>query len=77
TRVLLAARTFNAWERVMEEPTDAPYYELSNMVLLGRLMAEAALLRKESRGSHHRADFPDTSPEWEKHIVLAKPTWPV
>ena len=34
-------------------------------------MVEAALLRQESRGSHFRQDFPETSAEWEKHVVLA------
>src|SRR6476646_9052036 len=32
--------------------------EEGNMVDTGRLIAEAALLRKESRGGHYRSDFP-------------------
>jgi L-aspartate oxidase len=70
SRILLTARILNAWEKTMGQPTDGPSHELSNMVLLGRLIAESALLRQESRGSHYRSDFPDTSLEWEKHIVL-------
>jgi len=32
--------------------------ELRNLLVVGRLIAEAALARKESRGSHHRSDYP-------------------
>ncbi|MDQ3671920.1 MAG: FAD-binding protein [Actinomycetota bacterium] len=39
--------------------------------LLTRLIAESALLREESRGSHFRADFPVESPSLERrHVVL-------
>ena len=70
TRLLLSARIFNLWERMLPEAADQEGYELSNMALLGRLMVESALLRQESRGSHFREDFPETSPEWARHIVL-------
>src|SRR6185295_10129300 len=33
-----------------------------NVVLVARLLTFAALERKESRGGHFRADFPDPSP---------------
>jgi L-aspartate oxidase len=72
SRLLLAARILNAWERTMPDPVNREDYELRNMVLLGRLMVEAALLRQESRGSHFREDFPETSTEWEKHVVLSR-----
>jgi L-aspartate oxidase len=39
------------------------------MIITGRLMAEAALLREESRGAHFRSDFPSRSDEWLKHII--------
>ena len=70
TRLLLSARIFNLWERMLPAAADQEGYELSNMALLGRLMVESALLRQESRGSHFREDFPETSPEWARHIVL-------
>ncbi|MSQ17181.1 MAG: L-aspartate oxidase [Dehalococcoidia bacterium] len=70
--LLQAARVLNIWLRTVPRATDRAGHELRNMVLLGRLMAEAALLRQESRGAHFREDFPQTSTEWEKHIVLVK-----
>jgi L-aspartate oxidase len=38
--------------------------------LLTRLIAETALTREESRGSHFRADFPSESEPFERHVVL-------
>ena len=72
TRLLLSARILNLWQRTMPLPDDRPSRELANMVLLGRLMVESALLRQESRGSHCREDFPETRNEWEKHVVLTQ-----
>ena len=76
SRLLLSARILNLWQRGMEPapPKSAcrADLELGNMVLLGRLMVESALLRQESRGSHFREDFPETSPRWEKHVVLSQ-----
>jgi len=45
---------------------------LDNLVLTGRLVAEAALIRKESRGAHYRTDYPEPSPDWVRHIVLKR-----
>jgi L-aspartate oxidase len=43
--------------------------EERNMVQTARLIAEAALLRKESRGGHFRSDFPRARSAWRgKHI---------
>ncbi|MFC1916701.1 L-aspartate oxidase [Chloroflexota bacterium] len=60
------------WQKALPQPTDRPSCELSNLVLTGRLVTEAALLRKESRGAHFRSDFPRSSPRWQHHIVLTK-----
>jgi L-aspartate oxidase len=51
---------------------DRPSYELSNMVLAGRLMTEAALIRQESRGAHFRSDCPEPSDQWLRHIIFRK-----
>ncbi|MCJ7791476.1 MAG: L-aspartate oxidase [Dehalococcoidia bacterium] len=67
-----AASILATWESLLPQPTDRPSYELNNLVLCARLMTEAALLRKESRGAHFRTDFPRTSPEWQRHIVFKK-----
>lgn len=37
--------------------------------LLARLVAESALVREESRGSHFRLDFPTESASLERHVV--------
>lgn len=66
----VAADTLAAWQGALPPPTDRPSYELNNMVLTGRLVAEAALLREESRGAHFRSDFPQGSPRWQRHIIF-------
>ena len=66
------ANTLAAWERVVPRPSDRPAYDLHNALLVGRLMAEAALYRRESRGAHFRSDFPQPSTDWLKHIVWVR-----
>jgi L-aspartate oxidase len=58
------------WQGLLPQPTDRSSYELANLILTGRLITEAALLREESRGAHFRTDFPQHSPEWQHHIVF-------
>lgn len=70
SRLLLSAWILRLWDGMLGDAADREGYELGNMVLLGRLMVESALLRQESRGSHYREDFPETAAEWERHIVL-------
>ncbi len=65
-----AADILANWQQCLPEPSDRPSYELNNLVLTGRLMTEAALLREESRGAHFRSDFPEASPQWERHIIF-------
>ena len=67
-----AAGILATWESLLSQPSDRPSYELNNLVLCARLVTEAALLRKESRGAHFRTDFPKASPEWQRHIVFRK-----
>jgi L-aspartate oxidase len=67
-----AIDTLIAWQRELEEPTDRPSYELRDMLLVGRLIAEAALLREESRGAHFRSDFPKPSENWQRRVIFRK-----
>ncbi len=45
--------------------------------LLARLIAESALVREESRGSHFRADLPAESDAFVRHVVLRQGSEPV
>ena len=70
TRLLLSARILNLWQRTMPPPETVQDYELRNMLVVARLITEAALNRRESRGAHLREDFAAPSSEWKRHIVI-------
>jgi len=44
-------------------------WETTNLFQLAQAILKAALIRQETRGSHWRADFPETSDLWRKRIV--------
>ncbi|CAN5245047.1 hypothetical protein BH20ACT3_BH20ACT3_05180 [soil metagenome] len=44
--------------------------ELRNLATVGRVAVEAARRREESRGAHHRNDFPHPSPRFTQRIVF-------
>lgn len=44
---------------------------LANMLAAARMIATAALLRRESRGAHCRSDFPGELPPKPSHLTLA------
>ncbi|MDY6834424.1 MAG: L-aspartate oxidase [Chloroflexota bacterium] len=67
-----AADVLSMWQQGIGPSSDRLSYELSNLTLVARLITEAALIRKESRGAHFRSDFPDTSTSWIKHIILER-----
>ncbi len=47
--------------------------ELINMVLVSKVITTAAHIRKESRGTHYRSDYPSKDDKhWLKHICLEK-----
>ncbi|MEL7059592.1 MAG: L-aspartate oxidase [Acidobacteriota bacterium] len=41
----------------------------ANLVTVARLVAAAALAREESRGGHHRSDFPDSDIVWKRRLA--------
>jgi L-aspartate oxidase len=45
--------------------------EARNLLFTGRLIAESALRREESRGSHFRSDFPRTQGGRGRHSIIA------
>ena len=44
--------------------------EARNLAVAARSIALAALRRPESRGAHHRDDFPVARPDWRRHQIL-------
>jgi L-aspartate oxidase len=54
-------------------PPAAPEFaaaEARNLLLAGRLLAQAALARRESRGGHHRVDYPRADAAWQRRLFL-------
>ena len=43
------------------------WFDLRNMLLIARAVAQSALARTESRGAHQREDFPLMLPQWRRH----------
>jgi len=51
-----------------------PGWELQNMITIAHLMAQAALLRTESRGVHLRVDYPKLDEaNWHRHLTFSRP----
>jgi len=48
------------------------WFDLRNMLLVARIVAQAALRRTESRGAHQREDFPSMVPEWRVNQVARR-----
>lgn len=46
------------------DPSRVDWFDLRNMLLVARVVSEAALARTESRGAHQREDHPGLQDEW-------------
>ena len=46
---------------------DAASWRVASLLTVGRLIVRAALRREESRGGHHRLDFPSPDERWRRH----------
>ena len=71
-----AVETIDSWCRyVLIQHFDHPEgWELQNMLLVARFIAESALQRTESRGVHLRMDFPKTDDSnWNRHLSIQLP----
>jgi len=64
-----AVATLNEWHAALAEPQTIAAHELRNLVLLGLLTAQSALVREESRGGHFRSDAPTADARWRRRIV--------
>ena len=51
-------------------PSSRAEGELRNIVTVGRLVARAALRRRESRGGHYRRDYPTMNPGYARRFTL-------
>jgi L-aspartate oxidase len=52
---------------------DQAGWELQNMLLVARIMIEAARAREETRGVHLRTDFPRTDDDhWQRHLTFRR-----
>jgi L-aspartate oxidase len=47
--------------------------EAASLVTAASLIAQAALARRESRGSHFRLDYPELDPRWQRRQVMIAP----
>jgi succinate dehydrogenase/fumarate reductase flavoprotein subunit len=43
------------------------WFDLRNMLIVARAVAQSALARTESRGAHQREDYPKVLPAWRRH----------
>lgn len=72
-----AVETIDRWcSYVLNRQFTTPAgWELQNMLIVSRMMVDAALRREESRGTHLRLDFPQIDDaHWRKHIEFQRTT---
>jgi L-aspartate oxidase len=67
-----AGHMLACWQAWLDGETSETDIELGNLVLLARLLVEAASMRRESRGAHFRTDFSKPDNDWRRHIVFQK-----
>ncbi|MHB1005499.1 MAG: L-aspartate oxidase [Chloroflexota bacterium] len=67
-------RQLGRWATALPVPSTAREYELRDMLLAGRLLVAAALVRRETRGAHRRVDYPREEAVWRRRLVWRAPT---
>jgi L-aspartate oxidase len=63
-----AGRLAELGEQGSDKP-GAEAWEATNLHLVATALAAAALAREETRGSHWREDFAESSPSWRGHLI--------
>ena len=72
-RLAEALAFFDRWAHLRNhEVRETSQMETRNMLEVGELITEAAMMRTESRGGHFRLDYPETSERWQKHLLLKR-----
>lgn len=46
------------------------FAELKNLMTVAKIIVSSSLIRKETRGSHYRQDYPEIEERWEKEILI-------
>ena len=69
--VLRSAASLQSTAAVIDTIATADDPELANLACLARALVTSAEARQESRGAHTRTDFPETSPAFERRLVIA------
>ena len=65
-------KTMQTLQELSKLTSDQPRieaWEASNLHLLATAIVRSALERTETRGSHWRSDFPNTSDQWESRVI--------
>ena len=68
---LAIAATLELERHLAPRPVSRRGVEARNLLFVGRLIAESALRRRESRGAHFREDFPARDPGRGRHSIIA------
>jgi len=62
-------QTLNELSKLTSTEPQIESWEASNLHLLATAIVQSALIRKESRGSHWRSDYPQSSDSWLSRIT--------
>jgi L-aspartate oxidase len=54
-----------------DDKPGADAWQATNLHLVASAIAAAALAREETRGSHWREDFPESSDAWRGHLIMS------